>query len=100
MAKKLHDVSRPQPNSGGDSIIPADSDLKATPRRKRSTIRDDTKTIALPVSLGFHAIFRTLTAEIGCSGEDLMREALCDLFIKYGRGPFGASATLTALDDS
>ena len=65
------------------SILPNQQEVRGL-----RTLSGGTKMLAVPVSPAFHELFRALAKDMGCSGEQLMREAMRDLFIKHKRGPF------------
>jgi hypothetical protein len=57
------------------------------PRAYRAATREGKKMIAAPVDPAAHRQLKMLAAETGRKGEDLIREALRDLFTKHGKPP-------------
>jgi hypothetical protein len=65
------------------------SEPRATPaaRPYRAATREGKKIIAAPVDPAAHRQLKILAAETGEKVEELIREALRDLFIKHGKPP-------------
>jgi hypothetical protein len=59
----------------------------ATPRPYKARTREGKKMIAAPVDPAARQQLKVLAAELDRKAEDLMREALRDLFTKYGKPP-------------
>ena len=59
----------------------------ATVRPYRAATREGKKMIAAPVDPAAHRQLKMLAAETGQKAEELLREALRDLFTKYGKPP-------------
>jgi hypothetical protein len=59
----------------------------ATVRPYRAATREGKKMIAAPVDPAAHRQLKMLAAETGQKAEELIREALRDLFAKYGKPP-------------
>jgi hypothetical protein len=53
----------------------------------RAATREGKKMIAAPVDPAAHRQLKVLAAETGQKAEELIREALRDLFVKHGRPP-------------
>ncbi len=68
---------------------PASPQFSAAPARtyRRAATREGKKMIAAPVDPAAHQQLKILAAERGVKAEALLREALRDLFTKYGRPP-------------
>jgi hypothetical protein len=59
----------------------------ASARPYRAATREGKKMIAAPVDPAAHRQLKMLAAESGRKAEDLIREALRDLFTKHGKPP-------------
>jgi hypothetical protein len=59
----------------------------AAPRPFKARTREGKKMIAAPVDPAARQQLKMLAAELDRKSEDLMREALRDLFTKYGKPP-------------
>jgi hypothetical protein len=59
----------------------------ATARPYRAATREGKKMIAAPVDPAAHRQLKMLAAETGQKAEELIREALRDLFTKHGKPP-------------
>ena len=59
----------------------------SAPRPYRAATREGKKMIAAPVDPAAHRQLKVLAAERGEKAEELVREALRDLFTKYGKAP-------------
>jgi hypothetical protein len=59
----------------------------AAPRPYRAATREGKKMIAAPVDPAAHRQLKMLAAETGRKAEELIREALRDLFTKHGKPP-------------
>jgi hypothetical protein len=73
-------VTPPPPQSAEPSQQPAE-------RRFKASTRQGKKMIAAPIDPAAHRQLKMLAAESGQKSEDLIREALRDLFAKYGKPP-------------
>jgi hypothetical protein len=60
---------------------------QTTPRPFKARTREGKKMIAAPVDPAARQQLKVLAAELDRKAEDLMREALRDLFVKYGKPP-------------
>jgi hypothetical protein len=60
---------------------------EATPRPFKARTREGKKMIAAPVDPAARQQLKVLAAELDRKAEDLVREALRDLFTKYGKPP-------------
>jgi hypothetical protein len=69
----------PEPKSEGRA--------QAAPRPYRAATREGKKMIAAPVDPAAHRQLKMMAAESGQKAEELIREALRDLFTKYGKPP-------------
>jgi hypothetical protein len=58
-----------------------------TPRPFKARTREGKKMIAAPVDPAARQQLKMLSAELDRKAEDLIREALRDLFTKYGKPP-------------
>jgi hypothetical protein len=56
-------------------------------RRYKASTRQGKKMIAAPIDPAAHRQLKMLAAESGQKSEDLIREALRDLFVKHGKPP-------------
>ncbi len=59
----------------------------AAPRPFRASTREGKKMIAAPIDPAAHRQLKMLAAELGRKSEDLIREAIRDLFAKHGKLP-------------
>ena len=59
----------------------------ASPRAFKARTREGKKMIAAPVDPAARQQLKMLSAELDRKAEDLIREALRDLFTKYGKPP-------------
>jgi hypothetical protein len=59
----------------------------AAPRPYRAATREGKKMIAAPIDPAAHRQLKMLAAESGRKAEELIREALRDLFTKHGKPP-------------
>lgn len=59
----------------------------AGPRPFRASTREGKKMIAAPIDPAAHRQLKMLAAELDRKAEDLIREALRDLFTKHGKPP-------------
>jgi hypothetical protein len=59
----------------------------ASPRPFKARTREGKKMIAAPVDPAARQQLKVLAAELDRKAEDLVREALRDLFTKYGKPP-------------
>jgi hypothetical protein len=62
-------------------------DAAPTPRAFKARTREGKKMIAAPVDPAARQQLKMLSAELDRKAEDLIREALRDLFTKYGKPP-------------
>lgn len=60
---------------------------EAAPRSFKARTREGKKMIAAPVDPAARQQLKVLAAELDRKAEDLVREALRDLFTKYGKPP-------------
>jgi hypothetical protein len=65
-------------------VVPPASDR---PTGFYAATREGKKKLTAPVSLTEYKHFRHLGVEIGKTNEGLLREAISDLFVKYGKPP-------------
>jgi hypothetical protein len=65
----------------------ATSETEAAPRPFKARTREGKKMIAAPVDPAARQQLKVLAAELDRKAEDLVREALRDLFTKYGKPP-------------
>ncbi len=75
-----------QPPPATDAPQP-DNRAPAAVRPYRAATREGKKMVAAPVDPAAHRQLKMLSAETGQKAEELIREALRDLFSKYGRPP-------------
>lgn len=66
---------------------PPTDDREPAPRPFKARTREGKKMIAAPVDPAARQQLKVLAAELDRKAEDLMREALRDLFTKYGKPP-------------
>lgn len=64
-----------------------ESRASTAPKPYRAATREGKKMIAAPVDPAAHRQLKMLAAESGQKAEELIREALRDLFTKYGKPP-------------
>jgi hypothetical protein len=69
------------------SAQPAEPSQQPAERRFKASTRQGKKMIAAPIDPAAHRQLKMLAAESGQKSEDLIREALRDLFAKYGKPP-------------
>jgi hypothetical protein len=69
----------------GKPTIKSESEVPVTPRPFIARTREGKKMIAAPVDPAARQTLKVLAAELDRKSEDLIREALGDLFIKYGK---------------
>jgi hypothetical protein len=75
---------------GGSTTNPTpeqETRTPAPPRPYRAATREGKKMIAAPVDPAAHRQLKMLAAEKEQKAEELIREALRDLFTKYGKSP-------------
>jgi uncharacterized protein involved in copper resistance len=60
---------------------------QAEPRSFKASTREGKKMIAAPIDPAAHRQLKMLAAELGLKIEDLIREALRDMFTKHGKPP-------------
>ena len=67
----------------------AESELQLAPvtRPFRASTREGKKMIATPIDPAAHRQLKMLAAELGRKSEDMIREAIRDLFVKHGKPP-------------
>ena len=58
-----------------------------TPRPFKASTREGKKMIAAPLDPAAHRQLKMLAAELERKAEDLIREAIRDLFVKHGKPP-------------
>jgi hypothetical protein len=66
---------------------PTEPSQQPAERRFKASTRQGKKMIAAPIDPAAHRQLKMLAAESGQKSEDLIREALRDLFAKYGKPP-------------
>jgi len=59
----------------------------SAPKPYKASTREGKKMIAAPVDPAARQQLKMLAAELDRKAEDLIREALRDLFVKYGKAP-------------
>ncbi len=59
----------------------------ARPRPFKAATRVGKKMIAAPIDPAAHRQLKMLAAELGRKSEDMVREAIRDLFVKHGKPP-------------
>jgi hypothetical protein len=69
--------SEPEPNKA----------VLVSPKPFRASTREGKKMIAAPIDPAAHRQLKMLAAELERKAEDLIREALRDLFTKHGKPP-------------
>src|SRR5271170_2883601 len=74
----------PEPASAGDTEA---AEATPTPRPFKARTREGKGMIAAPVDPAARQQLKVLAAELDRKAEDLIREALRDLFTKYGKPP-------------
>jgi hypothetical protein len=79
-----HGPAAPEPVRDEATMAPS-APLHPVPFRART--REGKKMIAAPVDPAARQQLKVLAAELDRKAEDLMREALRDLFAKYGKPP-------------
>src|SRR6266700_762358 len=62
-----------------------ESEVPVTPRPFKARTREGKKMIAAPVEPAARQTLKVLAAELDRKSEDLIREALGDMFVKYGK---------------
>jgi hypothetical protein len=67
--------------------VPAGDPVAPSPRLFKARTREGKKMIATPVDPAARQQLKVLAAELDRKAEDLIREALRDLFTKYGKPP-------------
>ncbi len=73
--------------NGGQPAPPALAAVTARPEPAKAATRVGKKMIAAPIDPAGHKQLKMLAAETERKSEDLIREALRDLFTKYGKLP-------------
>jgi hypothetical protein len=69
-------------------VPPPEQPISRTePRSFKASTREGKKMIAAPIDPAAHRQLKMLAAETGQKAEELIREALRDLFTKYGKPP-------------
>ena len=67
------------------AIVDQQTSETAIPRPYKARTREGKKMIAAPVDPAARQMLKVLAAELDRKSEDLIREALGDLFAKYGK---------------
>ena len=76
----------PEPATG-ERITTEETAAAPPPRPFKARTREGKKMIAAPVDPAARQQLKMLSAELDRKAEDLVREALRDLFTKYGKPP-------------
>jgi hypothetical protein len=66
---------------------PQEARAPVAPRPFKASTREGKKMIAAPIDPAAHRQLKMLAAELDRKAEDLIREALRDLFAKHGKPP-------------
>jgi hypothetical protein len=92
MRQAIVEEPPPHPAPASPKVQPALEQPPAPPARPSgfyAATREGKKKLTAPVSLAEYKRFKHLVVEIDKNNEGALREAISDLFVKYGKPPMG-----------